>query len=92
MTYKARIKFDNTEWLVMDSVEFEGTKYYYIIEDISEELNNLKSLEDYNGKFTMEFIYQVPDGNYCNVTDQKLIDILLAMIGKKLLLSKKDFE
>lgn len=36
MTYKARIKFDNAEWLVMDSVEFEGTKYYYIIEDISE--------------------------------------------------------
>ena len=92
MTYKARIKFDNAEWLVMDCVEFEGTKYYYIIEDISEKLNNLEKLEDYEGKFTMEFIYQVPDGDYCNVTDQNLIDILLAMVGKKLLLSKKDFE
>ena len=37
MTYKMRIKFDNREWLVIDNIEYEGIKYYYIIEDISEE-------------------------------------------------------
>ena len=47
MTYKMRIKFDNREWLVIDNIEYEGVKYYYIIEDISEELNGLKSLDEY---------------------------------------------
>ncbi len=92
MTYKARIKFDNSEWLVIDNIEYEGIKYYYIIEDISEQLNDLKSLEDYNGNYKMEFIHKLPNGLYTNVTDQNLIDILFAIVGRDNFLSKKDFE
>lgn len=92
MTYKMRIKFDNREWLVIDNIEYEGVKYYYIIEDISEELNGLKSLDEYEGNFTIEFIYKLDNGNYKNVTDQSLLDTLLAIVGKNTILNQEDFE
>lgn len=92
MTYKMRIKFDNREWLVVDNVEYEGIKYYYIIEDISEELNGLKSLDEYEGNFTIEFIYKLDNGNYKNVTDEVLLNTLTAIVGKKAILNPEDFE
>ena len=89
MTYKMRIKFDNREWLVIDNIEYNDIKYYYIIEDISDKINDLENLEDYEGKYSMEFIYKLDNGNYKNVTDRELIDKLLAIIGKNTILSKK---
>lgn len=89
MSYKARIKFDNREWLVIENIEYNGIKYYYIIEDISEEIKDLKSIEEYNGKITVEFIYKIENGNYRNVTDQELISKLSALVGFKILTSKK---
>lgn len=92
MTYKMRIKFDNREWLVIDNIEYEGVKYYYIIEDISEELNVLKSLDEYEGPVTIEFIYKLDNGNYKNVTDEALLNTLTAIVGKKAVLNPNDFE
>lgn len=92
MTYKTRIKFDNREWLVIDNIEYQGIKYYYIIEDVSKELEKLKNIEEYKGNFTLEFIYKLDNGNYKNVTDQNLISKLLAIVGKNALLNKNDFE
>lgn len=88
MTYKMRIKFDNREWLVIDNIEYEGIRYYYIIEDISEKLERLKSLDEYEGTFNIEFIYKLENGNYKNVTDRKLIDVLLAIVGKNAILNE----
>lgn len=88
MTYKMRIKFDNREWLVVDNIEYENVKYYYIIEDISKELNNVNNIEDYEGNYSIEFIYKLENGNYKNVTDQKLIQNLLAIVGKRAILNK----
>lgn len=90
MTYKMRIKFDNRQWLVIDNFEYNNVKYYYIIEDISDKINNLDNLEDYDGKYSMEFIYKLDNGNYKNVTDQDLINQLLAIVGKRTILSDKD--
>lgn len=92
MTYKMRIKFDNREWLVIDNIEYEGVKYYYIIEDISEELNGLKNLDEYKGKFAIEFIYKLDNGNYSNVTDQMLLNTLSAIVGKNAILNKENLE
>ena len=92
MTYKTRIKYDNREWLVIDNIEYQGIKYFYIIEDISKELENVKNIEEYEGKITIEFIYKLDNGNYRNVTDQNLINILLAIVGKNFVLRKEDFE
>ena len=89
MSYKARIKFDNREWLVIENIEYNGIKYYYIIEDISEEIKDLNSIEEYNGKFTVEFIYKIENGNYRNVTDQELISKLSALVGFKILTSEE---
>lgn len=92
MTYKARIKFSDREWLVIDNIEYKGERYYYIIEDISEELNGLNSLDEYEGNFSMEFIYKLDNGNYRNVTDQQLIKQLLAVVGQRAVLNEEDFE
>ena len=83
MSYKARIKFDNREWLVVDNIEYEGVKYYYIVEDVSAELENLESIEKYNGNLTLEFIHQVENGNYRNVTDKVLISKLMAIVATR---------
>jgi len=83
MSYKARIKFDDREWLVVDNIEYEGIKYFYIIEDISEEIEKLEKIEDYKGKFSIEFIYKLDNGNYKNVTNQELISKLSAIVALK---------
>ena len=92
MTYKTRIKFANQEWLVIDNIEKDGTKYYYIIEDIADQLEKVDNIEEYEGNYKIEFIYQLENGNYTNVIDQKLIDELLAIVGKRALLNQEDFE
>ena len=92
MVYKARIKFDNREWLVIDNIQYEGEKYYYIIEDISKEIEEIDSIENYKGKITAEFIYKLDNGNYKNVVDKNLIDNLLFEVGQKAILSKEDFK
>ena len=79
MIYKARIKFADKEWLVVDNIEYDGIKYYYIVEDISEELEELDKLgklEEYSGKMTLEFIYKLDNGKYKNVTDEELLEKL----------------
>lgn len=83
MSYKARIKFDNREWLVVDNIEYEGVKYYYIVEDVSNELEKLENIEEYNGKLTLEFIHQVENGKYRNVTDRVLISKLMAIVATR---------
>ena len=92
MIYKARIKFDNREWLVIDNFEYKNVKYYYIIEDVSEEINKLKNIEEYDNNFKAEFIYKLENGQYKNVTDQKLVNELLAEAGKRIVLGKNKVE
>ena len=88
-SYIGRIKYDNREWLVVDFVEFGGKKYYYIIQDISEEIEKLENVEDFKGNITLEFIYKLDNGNYKNVTDQMLFNTLSALVGKKALTSEE---
>lgn len=88
MSYKARIKFANKEWLVVDNIEYEGVKYFYIIEDISNEIENLENIEEYQGNISIEFIYKLDNGNYKNVTDQELIAKLSSIIAIRAINSK----
>lgn len=90
MSYKARIKFDNRKWLVVDNIEYEGVRYFYIIEDISDELNNLENIEEYQGNISIEFIYKLDNGNYKNVIDQELIKKLSSIIAIRAMNQKKD--
>lgn len=89
MAYKARIKFDNREWLVVDNVEYEGVKYFYIIEDISEQIENLKNIEEYDGNISIEFIYKADNNNYKNVTDKDLITKLSSIVAIRAINSGK---
>ncbi len=92
MTYKTRIKFAEKEWLVIDNIEYNGNKYYYVIEDIAEQLEKVNDLEKYEGNYQIEFIYKLENGNYSNLVDQDLIQRLLAIVGQKALLNQEDFE
>lgn len=85
--YKARIKWDDREWLVLDKIEYQGIEYYYIIQDLSDEVTSFENLENYKGRISIEFIHKVDNGMYRNVTDQNLIDQLLAITGEKFLRS-----
>ncbi len=77
----ARIKFNNKNWLVFDSFIYEGTKYMYIgSEDTANELEKVESIEEYNGKVELEFIYELSNKNYKNVTDQELISKLFEVV------------
>lgn len=91
MTYKARIKFADREWLVIDNIEYKGVKYFYIIEDISEQLEGLDKIEEYKGDFLIEFIYRKENGDYKNVTDAELKNKLMTIVGKNAFFRKDDF-
>lgn len=82
-----RIKYDDREWLVLNKIEYQGIEYYYIIEDLSDEVTSFEDLENYKGRISIEFIHKVDNGMYQNVTDQNLIDQLLAITGEKFLRS-----
>jgi len=88
MEYKARIKFFDKEWLIIENIEYEGIKYYYIIEDISEKLEDIENIEDYEGNFSIEFIYKLENGNYRNVTDKELIEKLSSIVALKKMASE----
>ena len=89
MSYKARIKFADREWLVVDNIKYEGVKYFYIIEDISEEIEKLDNIEEYEGNICIEFIYKLDNGNYKNVTDSDLISKLSSIVALKNLTSEE---
>lgn len=74
MDYKTRIKFDNKEWLVINNIQYKDKKYYYIVEDIED-------FENYKGNIQAEFIYESEKNIFKNVTDEKLIDRLMAFCG-----------
>ncbi len=81
---KARIKFNNRNWLVFDSFIFEGKKYMYIgSEDTANNLEKINSIEKYDGKIELEFIYELPNKNYTNVTDKDLIQRLLEEVVRR---------
>ena len=81
MSYKARIKFDDKEWLVIDNLEVEGVKYYYIIEDVSDEIEKAGGIEKYDKELNIEFIHDIGNGVYNNVIDPELKSKLLAIVG-----------
>ena len=89
MSYKARIKYNNRDWLVVDNIEYQGIKYFYIIEDISNEIEELENIEDYQGKISIEFIYKSNGDNYKNVTDQELITKLSSIVAMRAIESGK---
>lgn len=71
--FKARIEFDNTIFYVLDNFEYDGKKYFYIIEDKSKELEDCGGLENYSGKIRMEYIYEDEPGIYQTVTNAQLL-------------------
>ena len=79
--FEARIEFNNKFYLVYDHFELDGIKYYYIIEDISNEFKNKDDLTKFiesGKKFNVEFIYEVDSNThmYATVTDSNLLNLL----------------
>ena len=78
--YKARIKWNDSEWLVVENVEYKGKEYLYIIADISEEI---ETTDNFQENIVIEFIYDTGNGGYANVTDVELKSKLSAMVATK---------
>ena len=81
MSYKARIKFDDKEWLVIDNFKVGDIKYYYIIEDVSNEIEKAGGIENYDKSIDIEFIHDIGNGIYNNVVDPELKSQLLAIVA-----------
>lgn len=91
--FKSKIKFDNTDFLIYDYFEFKGIKYYYIIEDKSDEFKSEKDLTKFfegNKKIRIEFIFETDKENhiYMTVTDKKLLEELNMFEGMRILQGK----
>ena len=71
--FKARIKFDNQFFYVLDNFEYDNIKYYYIIEDKIDEIEEAGGIENYQGKIRMEYIYEVEPEIYETVIDMELL-------------------
>lgn len=79
--FEARIEFNNKNYLVYDHFDLDGVKYYYIIEDISDEFKNQDDLTKFlesDKKFNVEFIYEIDSNThmYATVTDPNLLNLL----------------
>ena len=78
--YKARIKWNDNEWLVVENVGYKGKEYLYIIADISEKI---ETTDNFQENIVIEFIYDTGNGGYANVTDVELKSKLSAMVATK---------
>lgn len=92
--FEARIEFNNKVYLVYDHFEIDGIKYYYIIEDISDELMNQEDINNFlesDKKVEMEFIYEVDPKThmYATVTDPNLLNLLNLEAARRLAEGKK---
>ncbi len=92
--FEARIEFNNKIYLVFDHFELDGVKYFYIIEDISDEFKNeddLKKFLESDKKFNVEFIYEINPKThmYATVTDPNLLNLLNLEAVKRLAEGKK---
>lgn len=71
--FKAKIKFDNKFFYVLDNFIYDNIKYYYIVEDKVEEIEAAGGIENYQGKIQMEYIYEDEPGVYQTVTSVELL-------------------
>lgn len=85
MDYKARFKYDNIEWLVIDAFKYEGEKYMYLVEDVKEKLETEEDLKNYGKPIKMIYVKSVGNDDYLEITDQSLIDQLNIIVATNVL-------
>ena len=75
-----KIKFGEKEYYIIACVEYEGVKYYYIIEDSfnpkDPDFDNIKE----NVYTEVNFIFKRNDGLYENVTNDELFAKLSKLV------------
>ena len=86
--FKAKIKFADTEFYVLDNFVYQDVKYYYIIEAKESEIEQAGGFENYQGKIRMEYIFEDEPGIYQTVIDEKLLKELDAIQSLRILEGK----
>lgn len=86
--YKARVKYEGKEWLVIDSFTYNGKKYMYIASDLKIDLNSAEDLNKYKDQIKMIFIENTGDNNYVTVEDEKILGILNLQVTQRLINKK----
>lgn len=88
--FKAKITFDGMDFFIYDYFDYEGIKYYYIIEDKSEQFKNEEDLNKFYSnpteKIRIEFIFEFDKvtHTYKTVTDIDLLNKLNIIEAKRL--------
>lgn len=89
MDYKARFKYNDIEWLVIDAFKYEGEKYMYLVEDIKDKIETEEELKNYKKPIRMIYVKHVGDNNYLEITDRALIDQLNIVVATNVLNGNK---
>ena len=88
MGYKARFKYKDIEWLVIDAFKYNGEKYMYLAEDLKEDIENEEDLKKFDNKIRIMYVKSVGDNMYEQIVDPALITELDAIVAKDSLSGK----
>lgn len=89
MDYKARIKFKEKEWLVIEVFKYDGIKYMYIAEDVKlSEPIMTKDLEN----IEIKFIKATTENRYIEVEDPEQIQKLTTEVIEKMIEEETETE
>ena len=83
--YKARVRYDDIEWLVIDAFKENGERYLYIIEDLEDNSESYREIQKYDGKVKCIFIKELPNKNYIEVEDKKELEELNKIVLERAL-------
>lgn len=89
MDYKARVKFDDNEWLVIDAFNYNNKSYMYLIRDIEDEINSMNELKQNEDKINIIFIEKLENGNYVRVNDERKLEELNNEVAIRFLIQTK---
>ncbi len=88
MGYKARFKYDDKEWLVIDAFEYNGDKYMYLVEDIKVDIQKEEDIAKYQDQIRTMYVKSVGNDDYEEIVDPTLISELNLIVTKDALSNK----
>lgn len=84
--YKARVKFEGKEWLVIDTFRLDEKKYMYLISDLNVDLKDEKDLDAHKNDIEILFITNTSGNSYKRVTDSEILNRLNMEVTKRALI------
>ena len=81
--YKARVKFADEEWLVVDTFKYNDKSYMYLSKDIDGDTFKNSDIKKYKDKMEFIFIEKLENGNFSEIIDNDTINELCDIITER---------